>query len=160
MPPTKVPPTQFGFGGAVWRTEADALIRGAGRYVADHAPDGVLHGIVVRSPDAHARFRLADVAKAKTMPGVALVLAGADTAGLGDLPCQGAIPDTKVAIPSYPILARDEVKHVGDAVAFVVADTPDRARDAAEAIAIEWDALPHVIGATAALDKGAPAAWP
>jgi aerobic carbon-monoxide dehydrogenase large subunit len=160
MPPTKAPPTKFGFGGAVWRKEDDALIRGAGRYVADHAPDGALHGIVLRSPHAHARFRIADVAKAKAMPGVALVLTGADTAELGDLPCQGAIPDTKVAIPPYPILARDEVKHVGDAVAFVVADTPDRARDAAEAIAIEWDALPHVIGAAAALAKGAPAVWP
>jgi aerobic carbon-monoxide dehydrogenase large subunit len=160
MPPAKTPPTKFGFGGAVVRKEDDALIRGAGRYVADHAPNGALHGIVLRSPHAHARFRIADVAKPKAMPGVALVLTGADTAKLGDLPCQGAIPGTKVAIPPYPILARDEVKHVGDAVAFVVADTPDRARDAAEAIAIEWDALPHVVGAAAALDKGAPAVWP
>ena len=50
------------------------------------------------------------------MPGVALVLTGADTAGLGDLPCQGAIPDTELAVPPYPILAREEVRHVGDAV--------------------------------------------
>ena len=159
-PPTKTAPTKFGFGGAVRRKEDDALIRGAGRYVADHAPDGALHAVVLRSPHAHARFRITDVAKAKGMPGVALVLTGTDTAGLGDLPCQGAIPGTKVAIPSYPVLARDEVKHVGDAVAFVVADTPDRARDAAEAIAIAWDALPHTVGAGAALEQGAPLVWP
>ena len=88
------------------------------------------------------------------MPGVALVLTGADTAELGDLPCQGAIPGTEIAIPPYPMLARDEVQHVGDAVAFVVADTLEQARDAAEAIAIEWEALPHVVGAAAALEQG------
>jgi carbon-monoxide dehydrogenase large subunit len=153
-------PPKFGFGHAVRRKEDDALLRGGGRYVADHAPAGVLHAVVLRSPHAHARFRIADVGKAKGMPSVALVLTGADTAELGDLPCQVAIPDTKIAVPPYPILARDEVKHVGDAVAFVVAGTLEQARDAAEAIAIEWEALPHVIGAVAALQKGAPAVWP
>jgi len=153
-------PPKFGFGHAVRRKEDDALLRGGGRYVADHAPAGVLHAVVLRSPHAHARFRIADVGKAKGMPGVALVLTGADTAELGDLPCQVAIPDTKIAVPPYPILARDEVKHVGDAVAFVVAGTLEQARDAAEAIVIEWEALPHVIGAVAALQKGAPAVWP
>src|SRR5712691_10287601 len=155
-----MPPTKFGFGQAVTRTEDDALLRGAGRYVADHAPDGALHAVVLRSPHAHARFRVTDVAKAKAMAGVALVLTGADTAKLGRLPCQAAIPDTKVAVPPYPILARDEVKHVGDAVAFVVAVREDQARDAAEAIAIEWDALPHVICAARALAPGAPLVWP
>ena len=153
-------PTKFGFGQAMRRTEDDALLRGAGRYVADHAPDGALHAVVLRSAHAHARFRITDVAKAKAMAGVALVLTGADTAKLGHLPCQAAIPQTKVAIPPYPILARDEVKHVGDAVAFVVAASEDQARDAAEAIAIEWDALPHVIGAAEALEQGAPLVWP
>jgi carbon-monoxide dehydrogenase large subunit len=154
-----MPPTKFGFGQAVRRTEDDALLRGAGRYVADHAPEGALHAVVLRSPHAHARFRIADAKKARAMPGVALVLTGADTAKLGHLPCQAAIPQTKVAIPPYPVLAREEVKHVGDAVAFVVAASHDQARDAAEAIAIEWDVLPHVIGATAALAQGAPLVW-
>src|SRR5712692_6824147 len=113
---------KFGIGQAVTRKEDDPLLRGAGRYVADHAPAGALHAVVLRSPHAHARFRISDVAKAKAMPGVALVLTGADTAELGNLPCQGAIPDTRIAVPPYPVLARDEVKHVGDAVAFVVAD--------------------------------------
>ena len=155
-----MPPAKFGFGGAVARKEDDALLRGAGRYVADHAPAGALHAVVLRSPHAHARFRITDVAKAAAMPGVALVLTGSDTAELGDLPCQGAIPDTEVTVPPYPILAREEVRHIGDAVAFVVAQTLDQARDAAEAIAIEWDALPHVVGAAAALAPDAPSVWP
>src|SRR5262249_48233363 len=129
-----MPPAKFGFGASLRRKEDDALVRGAGRYVADCAPADALHAVVLRSPHAHARFRIADVAKAKGMPGVALVLTAADIADVGDLPCQGLIPGTKVAVPPYPILARDEVRHVGDAVAFVVAHTLDAARDAVEAI--------------------------
>src|SRR5262249_47650554 len=140
-------PRKFGVGGAVVRKEDDALLRGAGRYVADHAPAGAMQAGGLRSPHAHARFRLTDLLTAPPMPGVALVLTGSDTAELGDLPCQGAIPDTEVTVPPYPILAREEVRHIGDAVAFVVAQTLDEARDAAEAIAIEWEALPHVVGA-------------
>ncbi len=155
-----MPPTKFGFGQAARRKEDAALLRGAGRYVADHSPDGVLAAVVLRSPHAHARFRITDVAKAAAMPGVALVLTGADTAELGELPCQGGVPEAELAVPPYPVLARDEVKHVGDAVAFVVAETLERARDAAEAIAIEWQPLPHVIGAAAALQSDAPPVWP
>ncbi len=154
-----MPVTSFGFGVAMRRKEDDVLLRGAGRYVADHAPPGLLHAVVVRSPHAHARFRIADAA-ARAMPGVALVLTAADTVELGNLPCQAEIPGTRVVVPPYPILARDAVKHVGDAVAFVVADTLDRARDAAEAIAIEWETLPHVVGAPAALDESAALVWP
>jgi len=155
-----MPPTKFGFGQAVARKEDDPLLRGVGRYVADLAPAGVLHAVVMRSPHAHARFRIVDAAKAHAMPGVALVLTAADTAKLGDLPCQADVPGAKIAIPPYPVLARDVARHVGDAVAFVVADTLDAARDAAEAIEIEWQALPAVIGADAALHKGAPLVWP
>jgi aerobic carbon-monoxide dehydrogenase large subunit len=155
-----MPPTKFGFGAAVTRKEDDALLRGAGRYVADHAPEGTLHAVLLRSPHAHARFRITDVAKASAMPGVALALTADDTVELGHLPCQGEIPDTEITVPPYPILARDEVRHVGDAVAFVVADTAGHARDAAEAIAVEWNPLPHVIGAAAALVHDAPTVWP
>ncbi len=70
------------------------------------------------------------------------------------------IPGPTIDIPHYPILARDVVKHVGDAIAFVVADTLEQAKDAAEAIAIDWQELPHVIGAMAALDPSAPRVWP
>src|SRR5262245_38847043 len=151
---------KFGTGQPVTRKEDDALLRGAGRYVADHAPPGCLHAVVLRSPHAHARFHTTDAAKARAMPGVALVLTGPDTAALGTLPCQGQVPGCTIDVPPYPILARDEVRHVGDAIAFVVADTLDRARDAAEAIAINWEPLPAVIGATRALASDAPQVWP
>ena len=65
-----------------------------------------------------------------------------------------------INVPPYPILVQDEVRHVGDAIAFVVADTVEQANDAAEAIAIDWEPLPHVIGAVAALESGAPQVWP
>src|SRR5437588_6300093 len=151
-----MPAPKFGTGQPVTRKEDDALLRGAGRYVADHAPAGLLHAAVLRSPHAHARFRIADAAKARAMPGVALVLTGTDTAKLGDLPCQVEIPGTRITLPPYPVLARDVVKHVGDAVAFVVAETIEQARDAAEALVIDWETLPPVIGAAAALASGAP----
>ena len=77
---------KFGIGQSVTRKEDDALLRGAGRFVADHAPAGVVHGVVLRSPHAHARFRITDTAQACALSGVALILTGADTATLGDLP--------------------------------------------------------------------------
>src|ERR1700680_4998833 len=104
-------PIKFGVGEPVRRQEDDALLRGAGRYVADHAPPGLLDAVVLRSPHAHARFRIADAAKARALPGVALVLTGADTAKLGTLPCQGQIPGTKIAVPPYPVLPLDEARH-------------------------------------------------
>jgi carbon-monoxide dehydrogenase large subunit len=149
-----------GFGHAVPRKEDEAFLRGRGRFVADCVPRDALHAAMLRSPHAHARIHAIDAAAARSMPGVALVLTGEDTAGLGGLPCQGAIPDAALVTPPYPILARDEVRHVGDAFAFVVADSLDRARDAAEAVAVEWEPLPHVIGAAAALAPQAPPVWP
>jgi carbon-monoxide dehydrogenase large subunit len=153
-------PVKFGIGQAVRRVEDDALLRGAGRYVADLVAAGTLQAVICRSPHAHARFRITDVGKARAMPGVATVLTGADTQQLGDLPCQGQIPGQSIVAPPYQILARDTVRHVGDAVACVVADTLAHARDAAEAIAIDWQPLPHVIGARRALEPTAPLVWP
>src|SRR5438067_6824614 len=153
-------PPKFGFGQPATRKEDDALLRGAGRYVADHAPEHVLHAVVLRSPHAHARFRIADVENARAMSGVALILTGTDISAFGNLPCQGDIPGTAVKVPPYPILARDEVRHVGEAIAFVVAATADAARDAAEAIAVEWEPLPHVVGCVTALEDGSPHVWP
>jgi len=155
-----MPAPKFGTGQAVTRKEDDAFLRGAGHYVADHMPAGCLHAVVLRSPHAHARFRITDDATARAMPGVALVLTGADTAVLGTLPCQGEVPGCTIEVPPYPVLATEEVRHVGDAVAFVVAETIERARDAAEAITIEWEPLPAVIGAARALAADAPKVWP
>ena len=153
-------PTKFGFGQSVTRKEDDALIRGAGRYVADVAPSDTLRAVMVRSPHAHARFRLTDVERARRMPGVRLVLTAAETGGLGPLPCLALPPGLTLSAPPYLILACDVVRHVGDAVAFVVADSAELAKDAAEAIAIDWEPLPPAIGGVAALASGAPQVWP
>jgi carbon-monoxide dehydrogenase large subunit len=151
---------KFGVGQAVRRKEDDPLIRGAGHYVADYRPANSLHAVVVRSPHAHARFSIGDLARVRAMPGVRLVMTAADTADLGPLPTPGVVPDVEIPIPPYPILADKTVRYVGDAVAFVVADTLAQAKDAAETISIDWQQLPHIVGAEAALEKGAAQVWP
>ena len=153
-------PVKFGFGQPLTRKEDAALITGAGHYVADFVPHGTLHANVLRSPHAHARFQLGNLERVRAMPGVRLVLTGADVAHLKPLPTPGVIPGPDIKIPPYPILARDVVRHVGDSIAFVVADALDQAKDAAEAIAIDWNELPYVIGAMDALKPGAPQVWP
>lgn len=151
---------KFGVGQALTRKEDDPLIRGAGRYVADLAPAAAGHAVVLRSPHAHARFRMTDLRRAREMPGIRTILTFEDIADLGLMPCVVGVPGQDMVVPPCPVLARDEVFHVGDAIAFVVADTLDQARDAAEAIVIEWEALPHVIGSEAAFAQGAPLVWP
>jgi aerobic carbon-monoxide dehydrogenase large subunit len=151
---------KFGVAQPVTRKEDQALLTGAGHYVADYMPKGALCAALLRSPHAHARFRITDIARARAMKGVHLVLTGADLGDLGPLPCVALPPGLKVDAPPYPVLAIDEVRHVGDAVAFVVADTIEQAKDAVEAITIEWQALPHVVDAVAALTDGAPLVWP
>jgi carbon-monoxide dehydrogenase large subunit len=152
--------TKFGIGQAVTRVEDAALLSGRGRYVADCAPEGVLHGVVVRAPHAHARFRIGGAARAAQMPGVRLIMTAADVRGLGCLPCQADLPGVELWVPPYPVLAAEEVRHVGDAVAFVVAETVAQAKDAAEALDIAWEELPHVTDPVAALAPGAPSVWP
>lgn len=149
---------KFGVGQSVVRKEDDSLIRGKGRYTGDHAPDRLLHAVIVRSPHARAKFTI-DASAAKAMPGIAAVLTAEDVAGLGHLPCLFNFPEDPFKVPDYPILAKDEVRHVGDAVAFIVADTVEQARDAAEALAIDWQTQPSVIGVSAAVKPGAPLVW-
>jgi carbon-monoxide dehydrogenase large subunit len=150
---------KFGFGQSVLRKEDDPLLRGVGRYIGNIAPGETLHAVVLRSPHAHARFHI-DAAKARAMPGVRLVLTGAETDDLGPLPCTVELPNTVLDVPPYAILARSEARHVGDAIAFVVADTLGRAKDAAEAITVTWEELQHVIGATDALKPSGRPVWP
>ena len=113
---------KFGFGQSVLRKEDDPLLRGVGRYIGDVAPPETLHAVVLRSPHAHAHFHI-DAAKARAMLGVRLVLTGAEIGDLGPLPCTVELPNTAFDVPPYAILSRNEVRHVGDAIAFVVADT-------------------------------------
>ena len=122
-------PIKFGVGQSVLRKEDDALIRGKGRYTDDHAPQAALHALVLRSPHAHAKFTI-DVTGARGLPGVAAILTADDVSELGDLPCLFNLEENPFTGPPYPILAQDVVRHVGDAIAFVVAETIDQARDA------------------------------
>jgi carbon-monoxide dehydrogenase large subunit len=152
-------PLKFGTGQSVRRLEDDPLLRGRCHFTADYLPANTLHAVVVRSPHAHARFAL-DAGKARARPGVRLVLTAEDTAALGPLPMQAGIEGVEIWTPAHPVLANDTVRHVGDAVAFVVADALEQARDAAEALELQWQPLPHVVGAVAALENRAPAVWP
>ena len=150
---------KFGVGQSVLRKEDDALIRGRGRYTDDVAPLPALHALVLRSPHAHAKFTI-DASRARSVPGVALILTAADVSDLGDLPCLFNLEDNPFTGPPYPILAKDEVRHVGDAIAFVVAETIDAARDAIEAIEVKWTPLAAVVGVRNAVKKDAAQVWP
>jgi carbon-monoxide dehydrogenase large subunit len=152
-------PIKFGVGQSVLRKEDDALIRGKGRYTDDYAPQASLHALVLRSPHAHATFTI-DASRARALPGVAAILTAEDVKDLGSLPCLFNLEVNPFTGPPYPILAEGEVRHVGDAVAFVVAETLDKARDAIEAIEINWTPLPAVAGVTNAVKPGAPQVWP
>src|SRR4051812_3117653 len=151
-------PIKFGVGQSVRRKEDDALIRGKGRYTDDDAPQPALHALMLRSPHAHAKYTI-DAAKARGLPGVSLILTAEDVKDLGDLPCLFNFEVDPFTGTPYPILPKDEVRHVGDAVAFVVADTIDQARDAIEAIEVNWTPLPAVAGLANAVKKGAPQGW-
>lgn len=152
-------PIKFGVGQSVLRKEDDALIRGKGRYTDDYAPQAALRCLMLRSPHAHATYTI-DVSRARTLPGVALILTADDVGDLGNLPCLFNLETDPFTGPPYPILAAGEVRHVGDAVAFVVAETIDQARDAIEAIEVQWSPLPAVTGVVNAIKKGAPQVWP
>src|SRR6202521_5558145 len=152
-------PIKFGVGQSVLRKEDDALIRGKGRYTDDHAPQAAMHALVLRSPHAHAKFNI-NATRARGLPGVGAILTGEDVKELGSLPCLFNLEVDPFAGPPYPILAAGEVRHVGDAVAFVVAETIDQARDAIEAIEVDWTPLPAVAGVANAVKKDAPQVWP
>lgn len=153
---------KFGIGQSIRRVEDARLLTGGGRFLDDYMPDKCLHAVVLRSPYAHASFSFTDLETARAMKGVKLVLTAADVAHLGDVPCQAAMPNTdgtKNHVAHIPVLAKGVARHVGDAVAFVVADSVQRARDGAEAIGVDWKALPCVVDMPAALKPGAPAVW-
>jgi carbon-monoxide dehydrogenase large subunit len=156
-------------GQKVRREEDLRLLTGRGRYVDDVAalgpkgePSG--RGHVLRSPHAHARIVALDAAAARAAPGVLAVLTGADLRrrGLGTL--RPLVPRRKRdGTPSFvcpqPLLAQERVRYVGDPVAFVVAETLNQAKDAAELIEVEYEPLPAVTTAEAALAPGAPLVW-
>jgi carbon-monoxide dehydrogenase large subunit len=149
-------------GRSLRRLEDPRFLTGRGRYVDDIDLPGQLHGIVLRSPYGHAAIEGIDGAAARAMPGVRGVFTAADldADGIGPLPCIAQVATVApIIVPPRRALARDRVRHVGDPVAFVVADTSDQARDAAERIAVAYRPLPAVVDATAALAAEAPLLW-
>jgi carbon-monoxide dehydrogenase large subunit len=154
----------FGIGQPVPREEDPYLVRGAGRYVDDVRLVGQARAHVLRSPHAHARIVTIDASPAKSMPGVLLVLTGEDPALLA-LGLQRPWAHRKrrdgspMFISPQPYLARGRVRYIGDPVALVVAETLDQAKDAAEAISVEYDELPAIATLEEAIAPGATAVW-
>src|SRR5688572_5584872 len=154
---------KFGMGASVLRLEDQTFITGKGRYTDDIAPANVLHGYVLRSPVANARFTITSVEAALAAPGVHLILTGADLMHLGDLRSKSMErqPDgTRAPTRDIPILCRDQVHYVGDAVAFIVADTRALAQDAADLIEVDYDSLEAAANTATALDPDAAVVWP
>ena len=143
------------------RVEDDPLLRGAGCYTDDLTLPGQACASVLRSPHAHARIVGIDTAAARAMPGVLTVMTHADlaAANIGRLPSLPPLKSRDGSDRREPLrhaLARDTVRHVGDPVAFVVAETIAQARDACERVMVDYDALPSVSDGRAALAAGAP----
>ena len=144
------------------RLEDRRFLTGHGCFVDDLNAPGQLHAVVVRSPHGHAAIDAIDPVAARAIPGVRGVFTGGDLAadGIGPLPCVARVATVApMIVPPRPALACGRVRHVGDPVAFVVADTADQARDAAERVAVAYRPLPAVVGAPAALAAGAPLLW-
>ena len=161
--------TGSGIGQPVRRREDLRLVRGAGRYTADENLPDQVYAVMLRSPHAHARIRGIATGKAKAMPGVLAVLTGADVLadGLKPIPHKpwsphpaetqlrnkGGVPPFEA--PHYPLPA-DKARFVGEAVVMVVAETVHAAKDGAEAVEIDYEALPAVVETAAAARQDAP----
>ena len=153
---------RFGSGREVRRVEDEKLVSGQGCYADDLAPDGQHHLCFQRSPYAHARIVSIDVEAARGMPGVAAVYTGAElvAAGVKPLPTSADFKRADGTVCASPLrqpLAHERVRFVGEAVVAVVADSPQRAKDAAESVSIEYEELPFVVNLAQATAQGAPA---
>jgi carbon-monoxide dehydrogenase large subunit len=150
-------------GKSIARLEDARFLTGRGRYVSDIIPADALHAVVLRSPHAHAVLHEINTAAARAMPGVVDVFTAADLGpdDLAPLPCTAVVASvTPMIVPPRPILATDRVRHLGEAVALIIATSTAAARDAAEAIEVRYDPLPAVIDGAFALGAEAPQIWP
>ncbi len=142
-------------GSAVKRVEDPRLVTGAGTYIGDLSPTGMVHAEFVRSQHAHARLANVDTTAALAMPGVVAVFTGADVNGkVNALP--GASNTEGAKNPKRTILADGTVRFMGEAIAVVVAESEEIARDAAASVIVDYDPLPHVIDLDEAAQDGAP----
>jgi aerobic carbon-monoxide dehydrogenase large subunit len=141
------------------RREDQRFLTGAGQYTDDVVLPGQTYGVFLRSPYAHARIKSIDTTAASKAPGVVKIFVGADLAEakVGGLPCGWLIHSkdgTPMKEPAHPVLAQGKVRHVGDQVALVVAETTLQAKDACELIEVDYEELPAVIDITKAAGVG------
>ncbi|MDB5750847.1 MAG: putative carbon monoxide dehydrogenase, large chain [Ramlibacter sp.] len=144
-------PQRFGSGQSVRRIEDEGLLKGLGQYTDDLVPEGQLRLVFVRSPYPHARVASIDTAAAQAMAGVVKVVTGADLVAAGVKPIPTGVPGfnrgdgTPGASPPRLVLAHERVRYAGEAVAMVIAETLQQARDAAEAVFVDYEELQHVV---------------
>ena len=156
------------FGASVKRREDPRFLRGEGRFVDDLAIPGMLHAAFLRSPHAHAVIKSMRTAAAAAAPGVVRVLTfAAVERWMKPLPLFGAVPPGLAAVVKFEVrqapqwaLCRERARHVGEIVAMVVADSPERAEDAVELIEVDWEPLPPVVDMLHAADAGSPLVHP
>ena len=147
-------------GQSLLRTEDHRFLTGNGRFVEDISIDGQAWAQVVRSPHAHAAIARIDTAAARAVTGVLAVYTYDDIAGLGLMRCPTQVATLEpMKVPPRPALAHRRVRHVGDPVAFVVAETRIAARDGAEAVAVSYEPLACVVDGVTAMAAGAPLLW-
>jgi carbon-monoxide dehydrogenase large subunit len=155
---------QFGIGQPVRRVEDRRFITGRGSYLDDINLLRQSYAFMLRSPHAHARITGIDSAAALAAPGVLAVFTGEDLAhdGIGTIPCLSAVSNrdgSSPVLPPHLAIARGRVRHVGDTVAMVVAESAAAARDAAELIVVDYEPLSAAVDTAHALDPGQPQVW-
>ncbi len=150
---------ETGIGAAVRRREDVRFLRGAGNYTDDMNLAGQAHAYILRSPHAHAKIGSIDTAAASAAAGVVAILTAADFEGVGGLPCGWQVNNkdgTPMSEPKHPVLAEGKVRHVGDPVAVVIAETRNQARDAAEKINVNYEILDAALNMNEALGADSP----
>ena len=155
---------KFGIGQPAKRVEDERLTTGQGRYIDDINLEGQARAVFLRSPHAHAKIAAIDTEAALSLPGVLGIYTVADLKadGIGDVPCLAPVKnqdESPCVMPPRPALAAGRVRHVGDAVAMIVAETTMQAQDAAEAVGVEYEALPAVVETDKAMSAGAAPVW-
>ena len=151
-------PKDGGIGASSKRREDVRFLTGKGRYVDDMNRPGQAHVAFLRSDVAHGRIRGVDASVAEGMPGVLRVFTGEDFKDVGGMPCGWLVTDRfgkPMLEPKHPVLAHGKVRHVGDPIVAVVAETLSQARDAAEAVVLDIEELPAVLDMAAAVEGGA-----
>jgi aerobic carbon-monoxide dehydrogenase large subunit len=146
------------FGSGIKRREDPRLITGQAKYTDDLSLPNMVYMHIVRSPYAHAIVKGINTEKAANMPGVVGIFTGQDITdgGFGNIPCAWIVPDSECKAPPHPPLATEKVRYVGDGVVAVLAEDPYQARDAADAVEVDYEPLPSVVDAVEATQDGAP----